>query len=469
MSQQLTSGSYYKQVGTNLIARRILFTPTVISNQSLDFQQEWKAFAKVCGINVTAQAAWEIFEPVMKKSFANEGEFSAEVFAALRKSIGTGKTEKVKTPNASKAFKLKNESIGFAVGYDRKKLFMEGSYGAASLSIYDHSCIVFNTQNNDAKGLHIECDDMTAVVEIKMGDSNCNPIPVDSFNYLEPPELREKGQQGAFGQGIIYTLDILHCLVRRGLVYLDVEHRNKRKRSDTEKVAYPSKKKATEGAAVRRSAWLEAKIPAASPVETQHNNEVHSRIEFNETPVLPVVVLAAERSGQPNSRLCLMEGKICFPEYSFQNVKYETLRQIPFDHVNKNALVSASYIRAMRIGVQYGKAIQRQYTIGESQQRQRLPPDSLCGRKLSVDNSYVLRATHIGCPIPDALSLRPTLKISQGDMFELTNEDKTWLFQDGFNNRKFEMFLLNGIPARRDVTTELSIVLILSRIDLVLL
>jgi len=29
--------------------------------------------------------------------------------------------------------------------------------------------------------------------------------------------------------------------------------------------------------------------------------------------------------------------------------------------------------------------------------------------------------------------------------------------------------MLNGIPARRDVTTELSIVLILSRIDLVLL
>jgi hypothetical protein len=103
------------------------------------------------------------------------------------------------------------------VGLQRVSLGFERGYGASGDSECDHSVMVFRTADADF-GLKTTYDqrDVTASVELMMGNTNCREFLTDSNGMsLAMPDLGSG--HGPYGQTIMYALDTMQCLTRRGI------------------------------------------------------------------------------------------------------------------------------------------------------------------------------------------------------------------------------------------------------------
>jgi hypothetical protein len=74
----------------------------------------------------------------------------------------------------------------------------------------DHCCFIMAMS-----GEACQYDDMTAVVELKMEETSCLSFDVNKSGEITEPDFVRF--HGPMGQAMIYSMDVWHCLARRGL------------------------------------------------------------------------------------------------------------------------------------------------------------------------------------------------------------------------------------------------------------
>jgi hypothetical protein len=372
----LSNVSNHSSTSNTLSSRGIRFFERGAANKNEDnsFTEEWNLFATECGLPMNANTAWRAFSRVMTVDHADENEFSKQLFCALFEVLGGDMSNL--DPDRLRMFSIKRSGRR-AVGFARDGVRREGHlgfpscYDAAENSVCDHAC--FFRHSKDARDF--ECYDVTASVELKMSDTNCKPFVVNSMNEISrTPKL--KSDHGALGQALLYALDTLHCLARRGV--LSLSHRDK------------------------------------APHDI----------------VLPVVVLAGKRTSNENAnRLCCVDATLNIPEYVGGLVTYKVESHITFQEVDFEKKAIACYLRALRKGLKNANAIYDQYRATPSLL---LPPDSMCGAKLRIGTYEVPGPVLVASPIPYAnATTNPALRarIAQGELFSFTAADSTWLRQ----------------------------------------
>jgi hypothetical protein len=356
--QQRMSASNHPKTAATLLERGIRFSSIKADPADISFDQEWDLFAGECGTTIDASTAWPFFNNVMTTEHGGEREFSSMLFSALFQVLGGV------LPNPTQVlsnFMLSGRRIGFAREVKRgTHLGFSPFYGTGEASEYDHSCVYIHPPDNSG----FECWDVTASVELKMNDTNCKPFVVDARQRVAQEPILEK-DHGPLGQALLYTLDTLHCLARRGVLSLS---------SDT-------------------------------PCSV----------------VLPIVVLAGKRTGQNSSRLCCVDAKLHIPEVAGDGVVYRVERQIPFDDARYAEKGIACYLRALRIGVQKAKAIENQRT------HQLSSPSSLCCVKFKFADYEVPVQGLIASPIPHANLVNTTLTVTQGELYTFVSPDEAWI------------------------------------------
>ena len=220
--------------------------------------------------------------------------------------------------------------------------------------------------------------DFTSSIELKTSETSPMLFEQENFEDKDDIPVLEKepdlsSKDGAIGQALMYTLDTLHCLARRGI----------------------------------------------------------------SVDKLPITVLACMKTTTTKlDRLLCVDAWLHIPEYTGDEFFYTVNCPLPFpsagaedirnqsteedededkDKIYKRAI--AFYIRVLRVGVQYGKNIVE--TTNPS-------PISLCCRKLKIgDNKFGAADVELlASPIPDAPKCVDTLgkvygfEISQGELFK---------------------------------------------------
>jgi hypothetical protein len=208
------------------------------NSHNVSFATEWKKLMDcISAITETTPAktmtdeglSWEHYKKVINPGpdhvYKTESAFSDLLFTALRASLNEFIIPTVSDANQ---IALKNSPIRFGRGISRATLGFPVNYGLSQDSISDHSCFVLGskaTSQNQQENDCISCDmkkenvflhnDLTAVVEIKLEKTSCKSFAVNSKKIVTKPDLKEL-RHAPIGQAMLYSLDDLHCLARRG-------------------------------------------------------------------------------------------------------------------------------------------------------------------------------------------------------------------------------------------------------------
>jgi hypothetical protein len=215
----------------------------ITDNPAMDFGKEWDEFLSVCGLSKN-KAVWKakraqfalvrVFSTAYKleadfskalfaaltnfsTAYKLEADFSKAPFAALTKALGGKKTlQELAATGCESAFAIKGRAIGLAVGLERYSLGFKKGYAASGNSQCDHSVVVFTAADGQFGLSTYDERDVTASVELKMTDTNCIEFPTYS-NEMCLGMLHIASNHGPFGQTIVYGMDTMHCLARRGI------------------------------------------------------------------------------------------------------------------------------------------------------------------------------------------------------------------------------------------------------------
>jgi hypothetical protein len=342
----------------------------------------------------------------------DERLFNIALFQALRASLN-GYVDQVVDENW---IVLRNSIIGFGRNIKRGSLGFRKGYVLSGNSESDHGCFVLgakmienlkatNTERNSVQGkvhktlkkrkISVWYTDMTATVELKLESSSCACFTRDG-NTLKNPKLATA--HGPMGQAIMYSMDMWHCLARRGVT-----------------------------------------------VES-----------------LPVVVLARKTGAEPKRiKICCLEAHVQVPKYCGTPFKYSIDRIVSFDGTtgltkaeamsdieSRDKRAIAIYIRTMRIGLENADKIRKNRKMVNP-----VPPVSLCCRNLLRGVSC---AKLIASPIPcEEYQWITGLKISQGELFHLSSPTKTMFSGLG----KFHWFVASeerDVPLTNDCIVKVS-------------
>jgi len=392
------TASNYEGVAKTLRDRKFFWRPVkmdVVHSQSnnISFSYEWNEFishiAKITGITPSEIAAtkkpWDYFEHVINPGrgyeYRYEHSFDTALFDALRSSLDDFVDSSVPETNW---IVLKNSHIGFGRKIRRPTLGFESGYAASSDSEYDHGCFVLgkdirertsNTKKRTSSDVMEEdavwFNDMTAVVELKLEKTSCQHFTT-KHNDLNEPNLRKL--HGPMSQAIMYSMDVWHCLARRG-------------------------------------------ISAKS---------------------VPVVVLAGKSKASNKDYICCLEAHIQIPEYCGDAFLYSIDRLVSFNGstgLSTNEAVSkdmsaaclksrneraiAIYIRTMRIGLEHAVEVIKNRSTSNAVHL----PVSLCCHQLFDADGII--APLIASPIPCEDHLRKSvIHVHQGELFLVTNPTK---------------------------------------------
>jgi hypothetical protein len=346
-------------------------------SRNLSFDEEWKKFitcvTMITGITSEAYDAttsqWNCFERVISPigGHDNERSFSIALFEALRQSLDDFVDPRL---SAANRIALKNRPIRFGTGVYRTKLGYHEGYVLSEDSENDHCCFVTSTDTE-------ECvfDDMTAVVELQLEGTSCQSFDVKAGEIVKPDFIK---LHGPMGQAMVYSMDVWHCLARRGVSVAN----------------------------------------------------------------LPVVVLAGKGKSEPQKRkaeefaesqnrrrICGLGAHISIPAFCGNTFFYSVDEIVDFGDVmvtsKDKAAVSmnssdgraiAMYIRAMRIGL--ARAIQ----VVKLKSIPAAPPVSLCCRQLLRRSK---EAQLVACPIPHANQIQgPGMAVHLGEIFALAKARK---------------------------------------------
>jgi hypothetical protein len=361
----------------NLFERGISFSENSPSNKarSASFVHEWNLLCAECGVSVDAGTAWKAFEPVMTNSYASETTFSRALLKALHGALG-GTFEW-----RDDSFFLPGTNVGFAREVSRESnLGFPPTYGRADRSICDHACVFVHAKD----GSNFTCYDVTASVELKMSDTSCKEFQVqvdeDGDEVItRAPNLQK--EHGPLGQAILYTLDTLHCLARRGV--------------------------------------LSRRSPISLPVLIIAGKRRPSakRAEVKKAKSVP-------RDSSRAKYLCCVEATLHVPEDAGGAFEFDIDSHIPFGTIDDAKRAIALYLRTLRTGLKYAKAIESQYLRGPV-----LPPVSLCCVNLQIGDFKVPELALLASPIPYAQEIS-SFKIAQGEFFTFKNEPG-WLERIG--------------------------------------
>jgi hypothetical protein len=365
------------------------------NSHSVSFATEWKKLMDcISAITETNPAktttdeglSWEHFKKVINPGpdhvYKTESAFSDSLFVALRASLNDFIVPTVSDANQ---IALKNSPIRFGRGISRATLGFPANYGLSQDSISDHSCFVVgskatsqNQQENDGISSDMKKEnvfwhnDLTAVVEIKLGKTSCKSFAVDSDNFVTKPDLKELWH-APIGQAMLYTLDVLHCLARRGQ---------------------------------------------------------------NVTSLLVVVLAGKSDEGSDKGQVCCLEARIDVPEYAGDEFKYSVDRVVCFDGTtgpgtnetcsedvaaslmdSRDERAIAIYIRTLRIGLEHAVEVIKNRNTSDS-----VSPVSLCCQRLLPGK---INAQLIASPIPrEDHQSQSGLRISQGELFQLVSPTK---------------------------------------------
>jgi hypothetical protein len=169
----------------------------------------------------TDEQPWKYFEHVLDpgpgRGYTSENSFSDALFKALRLSL-----DDFCIPNISKTkwIAFKNSPIRLGKGISRASLGFPEGYALLEESISDHGCFVMGTRKNNDKPSQknkedkvLWFNDLTAVVKIRLDTTSCKSFAV-SGNWIEEPVM--DNAHGPLGLALFSTMDVWHCLARRG-------------------------------------------------------------------------------------------------------------------------------------------------------------------------------------------------------------------------------------------------------------
>jgi hypothetical protein len=182
------------------------------------------------------EQAWVHFGPVFSNTYDHEADFGSALFDALKKSLAGvcieadestlqfsgGGVSAVGT--WKRKMRLGNTNVGFATEFYRNaRRSFPDEYAISSNSKADHACVVFreqesvlpkkksrpppNSQNSNQE-TGWQCDDMTAIVELKLDTSSCYEC-----NGNGGIDLRRK--HGPIGIALMNVMEVWPCLARR--------------------------------------------------------------------------------------------------------------------------------------------------------------------------------------------------------------------------------------------------------------
>jgi hypothetical protein len=327
----------------------------------------------------TASNVWENHFKNVISNPGTEDEFNCSLFEALRMSLRDFVLPIGKNGSGSNLIVLRSSlNVGFGKEVLRTNLGFTEKYGLSRNSKPDHGCYVFGRAN--------EVYDVTAVVELKLDETSCNYFVYNKGKRsIEAPDFWSA--HAPMGQAILYSMDVWHCLARRGI-------------------------------------------------------SVNS---------VPVVILAGTKKLEDSKRsklgtdmilkdpkkICCLEAHICIPEYCGEEFSYSVDRLISFDGTtglssdealstetaeasrnSRDKRAIAIYIRTMRLGLKLALEISKNRSANRSASCSIKPPVSLCCRQLlSTGNTAPL----IASPIPYGnVFPEMSLSVKQGEFFQKT-------------------------------------------------
>jgi hypothetical protein len=146
---------------------------------------------------------WKHFKNTMNQVHSHRRSFKHSLFRSLKKSLRGLCVESRDT----RSIRLINSNIqGFAVEVDSTRdLGFPPNYALSSGRSVDHACFMF--EDNHAWKIR----DLTAAVALKTMHTSCM-----DFSNQQAPDLVEA--HAPLGQGITNSMNVHHCLVRRGQV-----------------------------------------------------------------------------------------------------------------------------------------------------------------------------------------------------------------------------------------------------------
>jgi hypothetical protein len=138
----------------------------------------------------------------MNQVHSKRRSFKLSLFRSLEKSLKGLCVESSDT----KSIRLINSNVGFAMEVDSARdLGFPPNYALSTGRIVDHACVMF--QDNHAWKIR----DMTAAVALKTMYTSCM-----DFSNQQEPDLVEA--HAPLGHGIVNSMNVHHCLARRGHV-----------------------------------------------------------------------------------------------------------------------------------------------------------------------------------------------------------------------------------------------------------
>jgi hypothetical protein len=364
-------------------------------SNSINFEDEWNIFASLVAGSVdsapvlnasVANTADEMVEDpavsVWKNHFKNvisnpgtEDEFNRSLFEALRMSLRDFVLPIGKNGSSISLIVLRSRlNVGFGREVLRTNLGFTERYALSRNSKPDHGCYVFGQAN--------EVFDVTAVVELKLDETSCDYFVYNKGEWsIEAPDFWSA--HAPLGQAMLYSMDVWHCLARRGISVNSV--------------------------------------PVVILAGTKKlEDSKRAKLGTNMVPMDP-------------KKICCLEAHICIPEYCGEEFTYSVDRLISFDGttgLSSDEVLSAEaakasrnsrdkraiaiYIRTMRLGLVLALEISRKRSASHAIN----PPVSLCCQHLlSTGNTAPL----IASPIPHGNSFPETgMSVKQGEFFRKT-------------------------------------------------
>jgi hypothetical protein len=355
---------------------------------NISFEEEWHQFASLIANTAdgvrhkqpppAAEDVWtNHFKGVITNLQESELSFSSALFNALRDSLTAFVHRIDSCGNDRNVILLQStgsSSVGFGKGVYRKKLGFKEGYALSQDSESDHGCFVFGTKKRQSSGTDETDDiyDMTAVVELKSDQRSCKSFSAhEESGEIKPPNFRR--DHGPMGQAMVYSMDVWHCLARRGVSVQSVSVvvlAGKTKSEDTERIC-----------------CLEAHIRIPEYCGEEFLYTVDRFVHFNEATVIT----------------------------TDEAVNIDTIA-VPINRWDERAL--AIYIKTMRIGLELAVEVCR----SRSESNPMVPPVSLCCRQLLRTS---ISAQLVASPIPKANPFQDSvMKVNQGELFKLTKPTK---------------------------------------------
>jgi len=199
--------------------------------RSYDFDQEWDAFRDLCGSKNKSKWAWKKFYKVLSVSHELETNLESDLIDALAQALGRRCCfiEVGDSPHQKKIVFKKHKRWGFATQVSVKDRYLtrvcDDSTCTSSFdgrSRNDHACVLFEKCEENYK-----ISDVTALVELKMSDPACHPIPTNKYKSdivrATSGALDLAGEHGPIGQILRDVLDkLLICYVRNNVQPTDI-------------------------------------------------------------------------------------------------------------------------------------------------------------------------------------------------------------------------------------------------------